>query len=126
MIDLKECIKFCIENFTTEEATERIHDYINESLYLKESEIELKYSLNKFNENIKVSLKEITADYLFQNIEAVYSNNCDENGYTIYVDPVLLTNADRDLINRFLEIEKNKHLYRFVFETRKTTCNKFN
>lgn len=39
-MDLKECIRYCIENFSKEEATERIYKYINDSLELKEKEIE--------------------------------------------------------------------------------------
>lgn len=45
MIDIKECIKFCIENFTPEEATERLYKFVNDSLELKEKEIELRNSI---------------------------------------------------------------------------------
>lgn len=41
MIDLKECIKCCIENCTAEEATERLYKFVNDSLELKEKEIQL-------------------------------------------------------------------------------------
>lgn len=41
-MDLKELIKYCIENFSSEEAADRIHQYIKDSLKLKEQEILLK------------------------------------------------------------------------------------
>ncbi len=44
-MDLKKCILYCIENFSSEEATERIYKYIQDSLELKELEIKLKNTL---------------------------------------------------------------------------------
>lgn len=41
-INAKEAIRHCIENFSTDEATERIYKYVQDSLELKEKEIELK------------------------------------------------------------------------------------
>lgn len=46
-MDLKKCIEYCIDNFSKEEATERIYQYIQDSLILKEKEIEIKTILNK-------------------------------------------------------------------------------
>jgi len=54
-MDLKELIKYCITSFSNEEATERISQYIEEALILKEKEIELK--------TIEITLSEIE-DYL--------------------------------------------------------------
>ena len=72
MIDLKECIKFCIENFTVEEATERLYKFVNDSLELKEKEIELRNSIK-----IPDVLKEPTIEYLKDNIEAIYRHDYD-------------------------------------------------
>lgn len=41
-MNLKELIKYCIENFSSDEAATRINQYIEDSLRLKEQEIELK------------------------------------------------------------------------------------
>lgn len=46
-MDLRKCIKYCIETFTIEEATARIHQYIEDSLKLKEQEIKLKELLKQ-------------------------------------------------------------------------------
>lgn len=122
MIDLKECIKFCIENFTAEEATERIHDYINESLYLKEQEIELKYSLSKLNENVKGCQKEITIDYLKDTIKAIYEceyESC-EGIWKIFVDPNVLNKEQKEILDKFAF---NNNRYRFIFQTCSYNCN---
>lgn len=122
MSDLKECIKFCIENFTAEEATERIHDYINEALYLKESEIELKYSLNKPIENEKGCPKEITIYYLKDRIKAIYGceyESC-EGIWKIFVDPSVLKKEQKEILDKFA-FENNR--YRFIFQTCSYNCN---
>lgn len=41
-MDLRDAIEYCISNFTIEEATTRIHQYIQDAIKLKEKEIELK------------------------------------------------------------------------------------
>lgn len=46
-MDLRQIIKYCIENFTPEEASARIHQYIEDSLKLKEQEIQLKELLKQ-------------------------------------------------------------------------------
>lgn len=120
MIDLKECIKFCIENFTAEEATERLYKFVNESLELKEKEIELRNSIK-----IPDVLKELSIQYLKDNIRAIYKSEYNPllGQWIIYVDSSDLENNEKNLIHRFWE--KNRMLYQFVFETRKTKCNQF-
>lgn len=121
MIDVKECIKFCIENFTPEEATERLYKFMNESLELKEKEIELKYSINKLI-NFKEEEKEITIDYLKSNIESIFGCEYDpcEGKWIIYIDPLNLTKWERKQIDSFWK--KNKSTYLFVFQNKNYPC----
>lgn len=117
MIDLKECIRFCIENFTTEEATERLNKFVNDSLELKEKEIELRNSIK-----IPDVLKEPTIEYLKDNIKAIYGcyyNSCDGK-YVVYVDPSDLKNNDKNLIDRFWN--NNKLYFQFVFQNKNYSC----
>lgn len=121
MIDLKECIIFCIENFDSEEATERLFNFINESIELKEREIELRNAIN-----IPDILKEPTIDYLKKTIKAIYGcdyNVC-SNRYTVHVDPCFMSKEEKKLIDRFQE---RNNLFEFVFNTRhvSSNCNSF-
>lgn len=45
MEDLKSNLVFCIDNFSTEDAAERIFNFINDALKLKEEEIKLRNSI---------------------------------------------------------------------------------
>lgn len=111
MIDLKDCIRYCIENFTVEEATERLYKFMNESLELKEKEIELINSIK-----IPEVLKEPNFEYLKNNIESIYRheyNPC-EGKHFIYVDPKYLTKNDSEIIHRFKSKNDN---YVFVYQT---------
>lgn len=45
MEELQELIKYCIENFSSEEASSRIFRFIEDAIELKEKEIELKQLL---------------------------------------------------------------------------------
>lgn len=117
MIDVKECIKFCIENFTAEEATERLYKFFNESLDLKEKEIELRNSIK-----IPDVLKEPTIEYLKDNIEAIYRleyNPC-EGKNIVYVDPSDLKANEKFIIDRFWN--KNRSGYKFVFQNKNYPC----
>lgn len=120
MIDLKECIRYCIENFSTDEATERLFNFVNESIELKEREIELRNAIN-----VPDVLKEPTIYYLKKTIKAIYAfdyNSCDGK-YVIYVDLADLKNKERKIINRFLK--KNKMYFQFVFQNKNYPCKGF-
>lgn len=112
MIDLKECIRFCIEKFDSEEATKRLFNFINESIELKQKEIELINSIN-----VPDVLKETTIDYLKKTIRAIYS--CDYNShdgkFIISVDSSELSDKEKKLIDRFKEYN---NMYSFVFVNR--------
>lgn len=112
MIDLKECIRFCIENFDSEEATKRLFNFINESIELKQKEIELINSIN-----VPDVLKETTIDYLKKTISAIYS--CDYNShdgkFIVSVDSSELSDKENKLIDRF---KNDNNMYSFVFINR--------
>lgn len=48
-IKVEDCIKYAIDNFSSEEATRRIIQFINDSLKLKEQEINLLNNINNGN-----------------------------------------------------------------------------
>jgi len=118
MIDLKECIRFCIENFDSEEATERLFDFINDSLKLKEQEIELRNKIKIPNILKELTLKELTIDDLSKTIRAIYSIEYDScTGInTILVDTCILDSDAKKIIDRFAK--KNNKNYNFIYQTR--------
>lgn len=126
MIDVKECIKFCIENFTAEEATERLYKFVNDSLELKEKEIELKYSIEKLEASCKqfTNKKEITFHDLQSTIINIYANNyIPEKGiWEIYVDIDGLKNEDRDKI---IDFARNNNRYEFIYQSRNVCKGRF-
>lgn len=121
MIDLKECIRFCIENFDSEEATERLFNFFNDSLKIKEQEIELRNSIKA----PKV-LKELTIDDLKKTIKAIYGceySVCSDvmGKYIIYVDPNDLSKEEYYIIDRFKE-KNNLFDFRFVARNVDNNC----
>lgn len=112
MIDLKECIKFCIENFTAEEATNRLYDFVNDSLSLQLKGIEIH---NKLKHEVKTKEeKKYTIEYLTKKIDAIYKCGFNENFNIniVLVDPSVISKEDRIKINEFRCLNKD---YVFVY-----------
>lgn len=124
MIDLRECIRYCIENFDSEEATERLFNFINESIELKEKEIELRNAIN-----VPDILKEPTIDYLKKTIKAIYGceySVCSDvmGKYIVYVDPCVLSKEEKKLIDRFKD-KNNLFDFKFITRNVNNSCNYF-
>lgn len=116
---LKTAISYCIENLTKEEAVNRILKYIEDSLELKEKEIELKKHLSQ-KDDVPCLL---SFDYLKDNIRAIYGSSFNSNicKNIIYVDPLELKEGEKEMIDIFYN--NNSLTFDFIFKTKDYKSN---